>query len=291
VLYEYERVPAARQLLSQPEALQALQQQLSDCISCLQDDDVADLDALLHGQQQQQQQDMSAAAEYAHWRDMVELRPVTKGHRAYDPAAAAAAGVQQQHAAAQLQAVYARTTFKPGQLLGMYMGYVFDSDETRKRHMFQSPADLDYYRYQYSFAVAPPKGAERQPVQPGSSSSSSSSDNQSGCQQQQQTRRFLIDATCCLEGNPLAHMLDYRAFARDSSSGRLALPLTEQHSSSIAGGPNALLLPLSDNSSGKVYCAVVALRGIAAGEEVCIDYGADYWEVSGLLFNFKTTFG
>jgi SET domain-containing protein len=48
----------------------------------------------------------------------------------------------------------------------------------------------------------------------------------------------------------------------------------------VAGGANAMLLPFSDNSSGKVYCAVIALRDIAAQEEVCLDYGNAYWEVS-----------
>jgi hypothetical protein len=156
--------------------------------------------------------------------------------------------------------------------------------------MFQSAADRDSYRYQYSFEITAPQGASRQAVR--SSTGSSGGEGANHCsgdenttsqqQQQQQTKRFLIDATCCLEGNPLAHMLDYREFARDRSSGRLALPLTEQHGSSVAWGPNALLLPLSDNSSGKVYCAVIALRSIAAGEEVCIDYGKAYWDVSRL---------
>jgi SET domain-containing protein len=43
--------------------------------------------------------------------------------------------------------------------------------------------------------------------------------------------------------------------------------------------PNAALLPVSDNTTGKVYVAVVALRDIAvaSGEDICIDYGLAYW--------------
>jgi SET domain-containing protein len=44
-------------------------------------------------------------------------------------------------------------------------------------------------------------------------------------------------------------------------------------------GQNAMLLPFSDNSSGKVYCGVVALRDVQPGEELCIDYGVAYWQV------------
>jgi hypothetical protein len=56
VLYEYEAVSPAQQLLSQPAVLQALQQQLADCISSLQDEDMADFDALLvRGSSSQQQ--------------------------------------------------------------------------------------------------------------------------------------------------------------------------------------------------------------------------------------------
>jgi hypothetical protein len=179
----------------------------------------------------------------------------------------------------------------------MYLGYVFDSAKINKRGMFKSAADREYYRYQYTFAVEPPVGAERQPVQnAGSNANTNGSDTsdtpgpmqqqrqQQQQQQQQQMKRYLIDATCCLEGNPLAHMLDHRAFVRDSSSGRLAIPLREQRSRSVPGGANAMLLPLSDNSSGRVYCAVVALPRCAADEEVCIDYGDAYWEVSRVAF-------
>jgi hypothetical protein len=255
VLYEYKRVQQARQVLAQPAVLQALLQQLANCISSLQDEEIADIDSLLRSSssQQQQQQNATAAKD---WRSLVAVQPVTEGHRAYDAAAA-----QQR----QLLAVHARVAFQPGQLLGLYLGHVFDSDEVERRGMFNSAADRERHRYQYTFAVKAPVGAERQPMH---SSSSSNNTNTTGAddsntpgpkqqQQQQQTTHFLIDATCCLEGNPLAHMLDYRAFERDSSSGRLAIPLAEQRSSSVAGGPNAMLLPLSDNS-GKVYCAVMA---------------------------------
>jgi hypothetical protein len=296
VLYEYEKVQQARQLLSQPAVLQALQQQLADCISSLQDEEILDIDSLLCGdnaqtqqQQQQQQQGTTAAKD---WRSLVALQPVASGHRAFNPAAA-----QQQQ---QLLSVHARDAIQPGQLLGMYLGYVFDS-KVDKRRMFKSAADREHYRYQYNFAVEPPRGAQQQPAQ---NCSSIANTNGSDCsntpglkqqqqqqqqrqqqqqqrqQQQQQTKHFLIDATCCLEGNSLAHMLDYQAFDRDSRSGRLAVPLAEQHSSNVPDGPNAMQLPLSDNSSGRVYCAVMALRGIAANEEVCIDYGGAYWEVS-----------
>jgi hypothetical protein len=37
----------------------------------------------------------------------------------------------------------------------------------------------------------------------------------------QRSNEYIIDATCCLEGNPLAHMLDYRA-VKLGSSGKLA---------------------------------------------------------------------
>jgi hypothetical protein len=48
---------------------------------------------------------------------------------------------------------------------------------------------------------------------------------------------------------------------------------------SVQKGPNAVLLPVSDNTTGKVYVAVVALPNItvASGEDVCIDYGLPYW--------------
>jgi SET domain-containing protein len=47
----------------------------------------------------------------------------------------------------------------------------------------------------------------------------------------------------------------------------------------VQEGPNAALVPVSDNSTGKVYVAVVALRSITAAsqEDICIDYGPTYW--------------
>jgi hypothetical protein len=68
-------------------------------------------------------------------------------------------------------------------------------------------------------------------------------------------------------------MLDYCGFSQPGWQ--------EQPALSVPTGPNAALLPFSDNDSGKVYVAVVALRDITAGsgEDICIDYGESYWEV------------
>jgi hypothetical protein len=68
-------------------------------------------------------------------------------------------------------------------------------------------------------------------------------------------------------------MLDYRALAADWPRGMF----DEQRS--VQGGPNAALLPISNNTTGKVYVAVVALRDITvvSGEDVCIDYQLPYW--------------
>jgi hypothetical protein len=284
VFYEYSEVPASKQLLGQPAVLQALQQRLAACVSSLQDEEVPSVQQLLQGSsssamqgnccltQQQHQRDETADGS-AVWRNQVELRSLPAGHRAYNAAAAAAGNPQP-------LAVYACSGFEPGQLIGMYLAYVFDSKQAQQQGMFQSAADRAYFRYQFDFAVKAPAGAERQPLQgSGRSRGSSSGSGRGRDSGQQQTSHFLIDATCCLEGNPLAHMLDYRAFARDPS-GQLAQQFAEDAGRSVAGSGNAMLLPFSDNSSGKVYCAVIALRCIAAGEQVCIDYGAAYWEVS-----------
>jgi hypothetical protein len=134
--------------------------------------------------------------------------------------------------------------------------------------MFQSAADCAYFIYQHDFSVAAPAGTRRQ--LPSEYSSSSSSGHQ-------EVSDFVIDATCCLQSNPLAHLLDYRAVQLDS--GRLAYPLKFSQRHSVADGPNAMLVPLSDNNTGKVYCAVIALQDFQPGEELCIDYGVACWQV------------
>jgi hypothetical protein len=72
----------------------------------------------------------------------------------------------------------------------------------------------------------------------------------------------------CLEGNPMAHVLDCRAFSE-------GWQVDKQRSSK----PNAMLLPFSDNSTGRVYVAVVALQDItvASREDICFNYGDAYW--------------
>jgi hypothetical protein len=95
---------------------------------------------------------------------------------------------------------------------------------------------------------------------------------QEGEQQQREfVDTFVVDASTCQDGNPLAHMLCCRALAADWPRGMF----DEQRSVE----PNAVLLPVSDNTTGKVYVAVVALRNItvASGEDICIDYGLAYW--------------
>ena len=92
-------------------------------------------------------------------------------------------------------------------------------------------------------------------------------------QQEGFVQSFVVDSSSCQGGNPLAHLLCYRALAADWPCGMF------DEQCSVQGGPNAVLLPVSDNTTGKVYVAVVALRGItvASGEDVCIDYGLPYW--------------
>ena len=87
---------------------------------------------------------------------------------------------------------------------------------------------------------------------------------------------YVVDAGPCLNGNPLAHMLCCRGLAADWPVG-----LFDQQPAERGVKPNAALLPVSDNTTGKVYVAVVALGDItvAAGEpeDICIDYGLAYW--------------
>jgi hypothetical protein len=97
-----------------------------------------------------------------------------------------------------------------------------------------------------------------------------------GQQVQQQegfVRSFVVDSSSCQDGNPLAQLLCHRALAANWPCGMF------DEKRSVEGGPNAVLLPVSDNTTGKVYVAVVALRDItvASGEDICVDYGLQYW--------------
>jgi hypothetical protein len=156
-------------------------------------------------------------------------------------------------------------------------GFVLDD----ARYDTDVPAAVrEFHRYQFNFGVSNSlgKGMSRQGKRP-------------------RVTNFLVDASCCLEGNPLAQTLDYRAFkdgwqvdgdsssgessSRDGSSGDSSSDEdgVEEDSSSKA---NAMLLPFSDNDTGRVYVAVLTLRDVtvAAGEDMCIDYGDEnYWNV------------
>jgi hypothetical protein len=222
-LYDYELVAGAKKLIKQPQVLEALEQQLANCISSLQDEEVT-LEQHTSNQQATSSHAQAAAAAAAaaaapalSWRAGVERRPVPEGHRAFSHVADMS-GQQ------QMQAVFARRAFPAGGLIGMYLGYVYGSLEVAVRRMFQSAADLSYFIYQHEFEVAAPAGAYRQ------------QDNSSSSSRGREVNDFIIDATCCLEGNPLAHMLDYRA-VQLSSSGRLAYPLRFLEGRSIADGP------------------------------------------------------
>jgi hypothetical protein len=134
----------------------------------------------------------------------------------------------------------------------------------------------------FDFKITRPKGAVR--LRPASKSSqrqrgaaaaaaaAAAAVGQQGEQQQGFVTQFCVDASSCLDGNPLAHMLDYRALAADWPRGMF----DDERS---LNEPNAVLLPVSDNTTGKVYVAVVALRDIivASGEDVSIDYELQYW--------------
>lgn len=78
-----------------------------------------------------------------------------------------------------------------------------------------------------------------------------------------------VDASQCLEGNPLAHLLDGRAF-KQGPGWRVDKKRSEK--------PNATLLPFCDNTTGRVYVVVLTLRAISVSEDVCIDYGEAYWD-------------
>ena len=80
--------------------------------------------------------------------------------------------------------------------------------------------------------------------------------------------RLTVDASCCLEGNPLVELLHYKALTKDYRT---------KHNGNHAKH-NACLVAFSDNTTGKVFVAVIALRDIAVDEEIAIDYGASsYW--------------
>jgi hypothetical protein len=262
VFYDYEGSPAAKKLLQDRKRQESLAQQLDTCIAGLQDSTVL-LEQLLRGGNPEELSPAPSEQQKleGNWRGIVEVQSVPPGHRAFNTATAAVAESQ------QMQAVYAKQRFAAGQLVGMYLGYVYDVAEVDKRQMFKTAQDEAYFLYQCDFTAKPPKGAKAY----GSIGSSDTGISSA-------PRQFIIDATCCLEDNPLPHMLDYRAFQRDGA-GKLRHPLAEDVGRSFAGGANCMLLPLSDNESGKVYCAVMALRVIQAGQELCTDYGAAYWQV------------
>ena len=77
-----------------------------------------------------------------------------------------------------------------------------------------------------------------------------------------------MDASCCLEGNPLAELLHYKALTKDYRA---------KHNGNYAKC-NACLVSFTDTTTGEVFVAVIALRDIAVDEEISIDYGtSSYW--------------
>lgn len=105
-------------------------------------------------------------------------------------------------------------------------GYVLDDD------MYDSdvPAALrEFHRFQHNFSVSGSRGRGQTRV--GASKTAAS------------LSHFLVDASPCLEGNPLAHMLDYRAFSQGWQ---------EDAARSVAGGANACFCHLV--TTGQVAC-------------------------------------
>jgi hypothetical protein len=150
--------------------------------------------------------------------------------------------------------VVAAASIVTGQLLGLYLGYVMD-DELYE--MGATPAERAYREYLHNFSVEVPPGAVRCEQQAQNHSTGSS----------RVTKHYVLDASdCCYEddllhpSNPVVHVLDYRAFARDWKV---------DHKRSVKGGPNAVLLPYSINygpCAGQVGLALVAAADIRPGE-------------------------
>jgi hypothetical protein len=147
--------------------------------------------------------------------------------------------------------VFARRAFKQGDLVGLYGGYLLtqkqlDADVTR------TVADSLFHKYLFNINVAPPlHRAQRLPAVPGGSSRPAHGS-------------VAVDASCCRVGNPLAEMLDCRRISSDGSW----QPGIKR---------SAALLGFSDNTTGKLFVAVIATSAIASGAEVCVDYGEGYW--------------
>lgn len=190
-----------------------------------------------------QQQQQHHRQQQATWRDKLQVVPVWEGHHLHQPGLPA---TQQ-----MLTVVAGLGGFSKYSFIGWYLGVMLNS----KQHDEVQTAYADPYweKWNVTVKVETPDGAVLV------------SQQQRGGKDELE---LLVDAANCLEGNPLAQLLDYRQFA----AGWQLL-----NNAGNRQGPNVMFFPFSFNSTGKVYVAVVALRDIAAGQELLIDYGPEYW--------------
>ena len=236
-LIPYTEEPTLQKLWNSSLSLQA---QLEVYIKELRDEDLGSGQAEDTLDQTSAQQKLPGQESQLSWPAGLKLERVQEGHRAYNPS------LQHDQHDQQMQAVSAAKAFKRGDPLGMYLGYVL-TEEDADEVLDGTVADRMFHKYQFNFQLNPPvPGAKLEQVSSSTSSSSSSS------------RTFVVDASCCLEGNPLAHMLDYRALRADFSV----------NPRKRGGRVNAAFVPFSDNRTGQLYVTVVALADIKEQEEV-----------------------
>uniref|UniRef100_A0A383VBQ7 Vacuolar protein 8 n=1 Tax=Tetradesmus obliquus TaxID=3088 RepID=A0A383VBQ7_TETOB len=182
------------------------------------------------------------------WSNDFQLLPLSKGHRNFCHSSRESSEQQQQ--------VVAARGFARGEVLGFVLGCMMPASDAEQLLLSAaSPEEaLQVTRLSFSFELAGESKQQQQQQQQQRVAAGGGSGSERRC--------VSVVAAGFLNGNPLAQVLDYRQLG----------PYCQVLGPG-AGSPNAALLPVSHNRTGKVYLAVVAVCDITAGTEVTFDCG------------------